>query len=100
MIHTYKTYAGTLELSKIDLELFSLIKLRQDNQCRMCQKQIKKGCYVLGKGYYKFCIECSPKLLDNSISSMNGFIVIFKNLKNILSKNKQEYMRNNVANSL
>jgi len=100
MIHTYKQNAGIAELTKGDLELFTLTKIRNDNKCSMCQKSIKKGCYCLGKGFYKYCLECSPKVIDNFISSVEGYIGMLKKLKIILENNKEEYMRNNLANSL
>jgi hypothetical protein len=101
MIHTYKDNAGTVELTKADLELFSLTKIRVDTKCNMCQKEIKRGCYCLGKNIYsKYCLDCAPKLINNAVKSMNEYIKTFTNLKNILDKNKQEYVRNNLANSL
>lgn len=101
MIHTYKTNAGTLELTKNDLELFDLIKTRKDYfSCMICQKTIKKGCYCLGKGNIKYCLDCSPKFISNTIKSMNGYVTTLKKLKLILNNNKTEYMRHNLANSL
>lgn len=100
MIHTYKNNAGTLELTKGDLELFALTKIRLDASCSMCQKTIKKGCYCLGKGYTKYCLDCSPKLIDNAVKSMKGYITTLNKLKIILKNNTTEYMRHNLANSL
>lgn len=100
MIHTYKNNSGVMELSICDLELFALTKIRVDNKCSMCQKSIKKGCYCLGKGYTKYCLDCSPKVIDNAVNSMGGYINTFKKLKSILHINLSEYMRHNLANSL
>lgn len=100
MIHIHKNNAGTVELTKADLELFSLTRVRVDSPCRMCQKSIRKGCYCLGKGYAKFCLDCAPKVIDNAVKSMNNYIDVFKKLKHILNINKDEYMRHNLVNSL
>jgi hypothetical protein len=100
MIHTNKNNAGILELTKCDLELFGLNKIRLDSTCKICQKTIKKGCYCLGKGYSKYCLDCSPKLIDNAVKSMKGYTITLKKLKANLENNKTEYMRHNLANSL
>jgi hypothetical protein len=100
MIHTYKNNAGTLELTKADLELFSLTKIRLDSTCLICEKTIKKGCYCLGKGYHKYCLDCSPILINNAVKSMNALTTSLKKLKSILDINKTEYIRHNLANSL
>ena len=101
MIHVYKNNAGVVELPKGDLELFDLIRSGKDMTiCCMCQKTIKRNCYCLGKGNVKYCLDCAPKFIANAIESMNGYVKVFKKLKMVLEKNKTEYLRHNLANSL
>ena len=101
MIHVYKNNAGIVELSKSDLELFDLIKSGKDHtMCCMCQKDIKRNCYCLGKGNAKYCLDCAPKFIENGIVSLKNYVQVFKKLKNALEKNKTEYLRHNLANSL
>ena len=100
MIHTYKNNAGIVELTKGDVELFSLTKIRQDTSCSMCGKTIRKNCFCLGKGYNKYCLDCAPALITNAIKSLNNIIESLKKVKTILNNNKTEYTRHNLANSL
>lgn len=100
MIHNYDEDAGYVNLSKSDLDLFVLVKIRVETKCRMCEKTIHKGCFCLGKGYHKYCIDCAPNLLDNAIKSLKSYVSEFKKIKVILAQQNDKIIRNNVANSL
>jgi|WetSurMetagenome_2_1015567.scaffolds.fasta_scaffold374021_3 hypothetical protein len=99
-ISLYGENSGKLILNGGEEKLFELTKIRLDAHCNICRNSIKSGCYCLGKGSAKVCLDCSSKMIDNMIDSMKEYILNFNKIKNDLNKNKMEYMRHNLANSL
>ena len=99
-INIFGKEVGKLELFKWEYKLFKITKIKKDNYCRLCNKVIKSGCYCLGEDYCKICLECVNKVIDNFQQSLKEIKKITKPLKELLEKNKGEYIKNNLINSV
>ena len=61
---------GRLVLFKGEEGIFRVTKIKKDSNCNGCEKTIKKGCYCLGGGYSKICLDCANKFINNFNSSL------------------------------
>ena len=101
MIHIWKNNAGVIELPKGGLGLFKIIRIRKwEAKCYNCNKTINRNCYCMGDRGIKFCLECAPKVINNAIKSLKGYITTFERVERRLKEEKGEFSKHNLANSL
>jgi len=100
MIRDYKKFAGKIIFTNAEMSIYCITKIRVDCQCRMCSAIIRRGCYCMGKNYTKYCIDCMPKVINNSIVSLNLIVDALNSIKNKIEEDKMEYTRNNLVCNL
>ena len=72
---------------RTDMNIFRIVKTRQEHTCSICKKKIPKKSYVFGRGWIKLCLECGEKFSNESIKE-------FKNIIKIIKLN-QKHLENN-----
>lgn len=101
MIKIWKDEAGKFAMSNADFDLYEFVKVRKEGFiCMKCRANINKGFICMGKNNIKYCLNCADKVIDNTIKSLQLHINTFNNIKTKLRNNKEEYEKNNMAESL
>ena len=94
-------HAGKMEMSNIENNLFRSVRVRKSKKCIVCHKVISKGDYCLGKfSFDRVCLKCAEKLFSNALSSLNKIKSSLERVKKAFYDNLDNYIKNNLANSL
>ena len=93
-------YNGNLEMFKCDLNIFNIVKVRDDWSCCKCRNKIPMGSYCWGRGYQKFCLNCGYEVSNNFIVEINKFSSLLKEVIKRFEKDKEKYAINNVVGNL
>lgn len=90
-------YDGEVQLWKSDEDSLSISKIRNKCHCFKCKKSIPSGTYCVGRGWTKFCLECSPKLWEDAKKGFEEMIDFVKGQEEKLKTNKETYEKNNLV---
>jgi len=101
MINTWlPSEAGSIVMSKSDWEVFCIVRVRERHKCVICSSKIKKGQYCIGAGEIKYCLECSHKVFDNAVKSMNEIIGKINHQKEVINDNRTNFDKHNLGYGL
>jgi len=85
---------------KTDMDMFRIVKIRQEYTCHECQCKIPKASYVFGNGWFRLCLGCGEKFTHKGIKAFEDIINLIKNVQVELLKNKEDYEANNTLAKL
>ena len=75
-------------------------KIREDNTCEVCEKVIKKGSWVLGKGWQKVCLSCANTKIQELISDSEAFKKELEEIITYMGINKNKLNDDNILANL
>jgi hypothetical protein len=94
---------GKMRLFKWEQEMFILGKARGSRRhCCLCENEIKSGCYFYGsrRAYYRVCIKCYPKFVENFIKSLEEHKKMAKEIIKEFKVKEGDMIKNNLVSSL
>ncbi|KKN51465.1 hypothetical protein LCGC14_0622810 [marine sediment metagenome] len=94
------SFSGNINFRERELTSLRFFKVRENQICAKCKTSIPKGAFCWGKASRRYCLKCRDIIFKNLKQEIRNVIKVCKIKEKKYSKNKKEYLNNNLVASL